>query len=59
MIDFKCQCCNLECGNAYSLNKHLSTCPKYDEWIKTYNPPTLEYCKTCNVYFKLGHKCKE
>jgi len=46
-----CTACNLDCVNAAALNKHLSNCDKYSEWIKTYKSPDGIICDECDLKF--------
>ncbi len=56
---FICQACNTKHENACTLNKHLSVCLNYDEWIKTYIPPHYRTCHDCNLVFaqNSNHSC--
>ena len=61
-INLICQSCEKTFFTHASLNKHISTCEKYPEWIKTYIPPTYVSCSNCEVKFinnmyLLLHKC--
>ena len=58
-INFICPACNKEFNNSAFLNKHLSLCDKYDEWIKKYEPPIIIECKKCdkNFYDINNHNC--
>ena len=44
---FVCEACNVDFHLPSKLNKHLSVCDKYDEWIKSCEPPKLEKCENC------------
>ena len=46
-----CYACNFKSENNALLNRHLSKCDKYDEWIKTYIPPKPIKCIFCNLEF--------
>jgi len=50
-MEYECQCCNQKCGTIANLNKHLSICPKYHEWIKNYKPPQSIRCEKCKRNF--------
>ena len=56
---FTCQACNKKYENASYLNKHLSICTEYDDWIKTYIPPKIENCQKCerNFIINTNHSC--
>ena len=47
---FMCLACNVDYVNDAALNKHLSSCSKYPEWIKTYVPKYFN-CNKCDMKF--------
>lgn len=51
IYNLKCEACGFESQYHSSLNKHLSKCEKYEEWIKTYKPPTQFICRGCEKAF--------
>lgn len=51
VFELKCEACNFKTQYAASINKHLSTCKEYDEWIKTYKPPKGYECSGCEKVF--------
>jgi len=51
-MDYICQACNKNLSNAAGLNKHLSNCEKYTEWLKTYTPP-VKKCENCKKEYSL------
>ena len=58
----KCPACDYESENMALLNRHISKCEKYDEWIKTYKPQYFN-CEKCNLTFLNtenlnNHNCK-
>ena len=48
---YVCQACEKNCKIASNLNKHLSNCPKYSEWIKNYKKPSYISCVKCFKQF--------
>lgn len=59
----KCVACDFVSDNLALLNRHISRCENYDEWIKTYKPEYFE-CKKCTIKFidieRLNeHNCKK
>ncbi len=47
---FNCLACTESYYTHASLNKHIQSCIKYNEWIKTYNPIYFK-CKECSLNF--------
>lgn len=50
-MEYICPACELNKGSAANLNKHLSSCEKYDNWYKKYIPPKGEKCDKCGISF--------
>lgn len=50
-LNLKCQSCEKTFFTHSMLNKHISMCEKYPEWIKTYTPPSYVSCANCEVKF--------
>jgi len=47
----KCLACKFSSENLSELNKHISNCENYGEWIKNYIPPINYECKNCGIKF--------
>lgn len=56
---FICPACNVDQYTAGNLNKHLSTCEVYIDFIKTYVPPKTVSCEKCNLQFIKEENLKE
>lgn len=56
---FICPACNTDHYTAGNLNKHLSTCKVYIDFIKTYIPPKTISCEKCNLQFIKEENLKE
>ena len=52
---YMCPACNVDYVNAASLNKHLSNCLKFPEWVKTYVPKYFN-CNKCDMQF-INNEC--
>jgi hypothetical protein len=50
-MNFVCPACKIDMYTASTLNKHLESCLKYDEFIKKYVPPRIYECLTCHKKF--------
>ena len=51
MNKFICPACNVDQMYGSNLNKHLSTCIKYQEFIKKYTPLKGYKCPNCSKVF--------
>ena len=48
---FRCDACEDEFETCYQINKHITVCERYDDWVRTYKPPVSIRCDTCGHIF--------
>lgn len=62
--EYLCNACKVDQKTGTNLNKHLFDCCEYNNFMKTYIPPTGVICNFCNLIFikkeyLLTHTCNK